>query len=423
MHDTTSNPQTATDAVADPGAAEIVVGVPSQNHAGSVALVLRAAQAGLGDESLRGRGSLLVSADAGSSDGTCQQVHALRSELPLLRELEPNDRAASAAGSGPETRALRVILQQAAEVHARACVVLDASVTSMTADWIASLVRPILDDELDLVVPCHARHKLDGAITNGIVYPFTRALYGKRVRQPLGSVFALSGRLVDHFLAKHVWDLEVTRLATDARATCESICSGFGVCQAFLGPAEHAGGGPAQDLSSILASVLSSVFDEMSRNVAFWQKVRNSEPIRRYGSPVELAGDPPPVDVQRMWESFRLGCRTLQEVWAVVLSPATLLALKYLAREEVGGAALADDLWARIVYDFALGYRLHVMNRGHLLRALTPLYLGWLACFVRKNGTTPFQNVEQRVQQLSLVFEAQKPYLISRWRWPDRFSP
>jgi len=27
------------------------------------------------------------------------------------------------------------------------------------------------------------------------------------------------------------------------------------------------------------------------------------------------------------------------------------------------------------------------------------------------------------VQQLSMVYEAQKPYLISRWRWPDRFNP
>jgi hypothetical protein len=75
------------------------------------------------------------------------------------------------------------------------------------------------------------------------------------------------------------------------------------------------------------------------------------------------------------------------------------------------------------VYDFALGYRLHVMNRSHLLRALTPLYLGWLASFVREMGAASSQDVERRVQQLSLVYEAQKPYLISRWRWPDRFNP
>ena len=403
-----------------PVPAEIVVGVPSCNHAGTIAMVLRTAQAGLG-EFFGGQSSLLVAADAHSSDGTREQLRVLRAENPLLRELGPTESApASPAG---ESRELRTILELAQKVGARACLVLDASLTSMDTDWVAHLLRPIIDNQFDLVVPCAARHKLDGAIGNGIVYPLTRALYGKRVRQPLGGVFALSARLVERFLARGVWDIEVSALATDARAVSEAICGEFGVCQAFLGPAEHAGSGPSLDLSSILASVLGSVFDEMSRNVAFWQKVRGSEPVRGFGAPVAIAGDPPPVDAHKMWESFRLGCRTLQEVWAAVLPPATLLALKYLAREEAAGAALADDLWARIVYDFALGYRLHVMNRGHLLRALTPLYLGWLASFVREIGAAPAREVERRVQQLSLAYEAQKPYLISRWRWPDRFNP
>jgi hypothetical protein len=272
-----------------------------------------------------------------------------------------------------------------------------------------------------MVVPYFARHKLDGAISKGIVYPLTRALYGKRVRQPLGSVFALSGRLVERFLARRVWDIEVSALSADARAVSEAICADFALCQAFLGPAEHAASASPLDLSSILAAVLGSVFDEMNHNVSYWQKVRGSEPVRWFGTPVEIADNPPPVDAHKMWESFRLGCRTLQDVWSPVLPPATMLALKYLARDDA--ATLADDLWARIVYDFALGYRLHVMNRGHLLRALTPLYLGWLACFVREMSAAPSQDVERRVQQLSMVYEAQKPYLISRWRWPDRFNP
>jgi hypothetical protein len=418
VHDTTA--RTAAAAPAALATAEIVVGVPSYNHAGTVASVLRAAQAGLG-EVFGGQSSLLVSADTGSSDGTREQVRGLRAEIPLLRELGLADGAGGAASPGVETRELRMILELAHAVHARACLVLDASVTSMGADWVERLVRPILDEQFDIVAPCPARHKLDGAIGNGIVYPLTRALYGKRVRQPLGSVFALSGRLVERFLARKVWDIEVSALSADARAVGEAICGEFAVCQAFLGPADHAGSGSSLDLSSILATVLGSVFDEMNHNVSFWQKVRGSEPVRWFGTPVEIAGNPPPVDIHKMWESFRLGCRTLQDVWSVFLPPATLLALKYLARDDA--TALADDLWARIVYDFALGYRLHVMNRGHLLRALTPLYLGWLAGFAREMAAAPSQDVERRVQQLSMVYEAQKPYLISRWRWPDRFNP
>jgi hypothetical protein len=420
VHDTTASQRISASTATASTTAEIVVGVPSCNHAATVAQVLRTAQAGLG-EFFSGHGSLLVSADVGSSDGTRTQVRTLRAENPLLRELGPADDAPGTTSPGVEVRELRMILEQAHEVHARACLVLDASMTNMGADWVAQLARPILDDQFDMVVPYFARHKLDGAISKGIVYPLTRALYGKRVRQPLGSVFALSSRLVERFLARRVWDIEVSALSADARAVSEAICADFALCQVFLGPAEHAASASPLDLSSILAAVLGSVFDEMNHNVSYWQKVRGSEPVRWFGTPVEIAGNPPPVDAHKMWESFRLGCRTLQDVWSAVLPPATLLALKYLARDDA--ATLADDLWARIVYDFALGYRLHVMNRGHLLRALTPLYLGWLASFVREMSAAPSQDVERRVQQLSMVYEAQKPYLISRWRWPDRFNP
>ena len=131
MHDSTQ--RIATAAPATPASAEIVVGVPSCNHAGTVALVLRTAQAGLGEFG-SGQSSLLVSADSHSSDGTREQVRGLRAENPLLRELGPADGAVGAASPGVEIRELRMILELALQVHARACLVLDASLTSMGGD-------------------------------------------------------------------------------------------------------------------------------------------------------------------------------------------------------------------------------------------------------------------------------------------------
>jgi hypothetical protein len=31
--------------------------------------------------------------------------------------------------------------------------------------------------------------------------------------------------------------------------------------------------------------------------------------------------------------------------------------------------------------------------------------------------------VEEHIAALPLAFDAGKPYLMARWRWPDRFSP
>ena len=80
-------------------------------------------------------------------------------------------------------------------------------------------------------------------------------------------------------------------------------------------------------------------------------------------------------------------------------------------------------MWARIVYDFALAFRLRVMSRDHVLGAMTPLYRAWVASYATEVRTASRRAVEQRLERLGAAFEAQKPYFVSRWRWPDRFNP
>ena len=86
---------------------------------------------------------------------------------------------------------------------------------------------------------------------------------------------------------------------------------------------------------------------------------------------------------------------------------------------------MPDSLWTRIVYDFILAYRLRTINRGHLLGALTPLYLAWVASHLVLTSDANPDSVapEDHIQTLAAAFEADKPYLVSRWRWPDRFNP
>jgi hypothetical protein len=58
-----------------------------------------------------------------------------------------------------------------------------------------------------------------------------------------------------------------------------------------------------------------------------------------------------------------------------------------------------------------------------LLGALTPLYLGWVASYVREVSNLSSAAAEQRLERFSRAWEEKKPYLLSRWRWPDRFNP
>src|SRR5262249_26004979 len=156
------------------------------------------------------------------------------------------------------------------------------------------------------------------------------------------------------------------------------------------------------DLSDILAAVLSQVFEQMDRTAGFWQKVRGSTDTEWFGPVLPITDDEAsnPAAVASMIESFRLGCRDLHDLWSMFLPPATLLELRKLSARPEQDFVFRDDVWARTVYDFALGYHLRSIGRDHLVRAATPLYLGWVASFVREMQPAPAATAERRLEQL-----------------------
>ncbi|HXH25775.1 MAG TPA: hypothetical protein VNI78_11030, partial [Vicinamibacterales bacterium] len=171
-----------------------------------------------------------------------------------------------------------------------------------------------------------------------------------------------------------------------------------------------------------IVQVVGSLFADLERRAARWQRTRGSVPVQRFGT--AAAAEPlraPAVDVERLLEAFRLGSRELGDIWTWVLPARAIVELRKLADAPVAAFRVDDGLWARVVYDFALGYRLRVLPREHLLRSLVPLYSGWLASFILQVRELGAEAVEARVEELAAAFEAQKPYLISRWRWPERF--
>ena len=145
-----------------------------------------------------------------------------------------------------------------------------------------------------------------------------------------------------------------------------------------------------------------------------WLEVRGSEPIAAAGEPAPLGVEPMTVDVDGMLEAFRLGVRDLTGIWELVLAPETLS--EVLALESGGRIRFPDDLWARVVYDFALGHHYSVVHRDHLLRSLTPLYLGRTAAFVTATRTLGAPASQAQLELVGAAFERQKPYLVEHWR-------
>jgi hypothetical protein len=319
------------------------------------------------------------------------------------------------------TAAYQSVFAAGEKFGARGCCIIASKLETTGADWVRQMAQPLLED-VDLVLPCYAHNKFEGLLNSSIIAPLTRCLYGKRVHNPMGPDLGISRKLFQKMLiSDSSAKFAANRVHLLASTTPSALCDNLQVCEVNLAPRIYA---PTDwtNISSIIAQVLSPIFLEMERNAPCWQKTRASVPVRTIGSPVFVTQDDGTVDISRMVESFQLGNRDLLEIWGLVLPPSTLVELRRLSRLPVEQFRMADELWVRIVYDFALAHRLRTINRDHLLRSMTPLYLAWVASYAHELESAGAVALEERLERISAAYESGKPYLVARWRWPDRFN-
>lgn len=277
----------------------------------------------------------------------------------------------------------------------------------------------------DLALPRYQTAADDGLVNSALLYPLTRALFGADIRFPLAVDAGLSSRML----------LRLANTATRLRGqpesallwpVAEACLAGFSVREVDGGPRTLPQPEEA-DLNELFPAVTSSLFADIEGKATYWQRAR-AVPAPSPAAP-RAATDRGDIErregneeVRSLIDGYRIAFDNLREIWALVLPPQSLLALKKLSASTPETFVYPPNLWARTVYDFALAYHLRTLNRGHLLGALTPLYLAWVASFLRTSGGETKAGTDL-LQITASAFEQEKPYLVSRWRWPDRFNP
>ncbi len=405
---------------------DIVVGLTSCNDAATVGVIAAALHDGV-VRPFAGASSRFVLADCGSTDDTVARVRDALSGVGEVVEVTSTPTTTDLLelpyhGTPGKARALRGILTTAKSLGARACIVVDAGIDTVTPLWLQWLTSPVLRDGFDLVAPFYRRHPYEGALTKGIVYPMFRALYGVRLRQPAAGEFACSSRLLDRFLEEELWDRDGSQVGIDLWLASAAVSGNFRICEALLGVRHHqTHTDETVDLGTTVTQVVGALFADLENRVERWQRVRNSVSVQQFGDRATgVARHSVSINPERLIESYRLGYQELRDIWTSILPPRSILDLRHLMDKPASSFQLDDGLWARIIYDFALGYRLRVLAREHILRSLVPLYLAWLASFIVEVRDRGDDAVEQRLERLCAAFEAHKPYLISKWRWPER---
>ena len=137
------------------------------------------------------------------------------------------------------------------------------------------------------------------------------------------------------------------------------------------------------------------------------------------GEPVESGESVGALHVDRMIHGFQQGLRDLVPIWQIVLAPDTFQQILELDIDDADSFRFPHGLWVQVVYDLALAYHDRLLHREHLLKSLTPLYLGHTASLILTTRALPGKRVEEELERVAVEYETMKPYLIERWRWSD----
>lgn len=389
-------------------AADIVVGIPCYNNAATIANVMKQVSRGLAHH-YKGARSVILISDGGSTDDT--------REIAREEEIQPWQEKIVFIyrGLGGKGTALRAIFEAAEELRANACAVVDADLRSITPDWIKYLLEPVLQKDYQFVCPLYSRYKYDGTITNNLVYNLTRALYGKRLRQPIGGDFAFSRDTVSSYLKENVWMTDVARFGIDIWMTTNAITAGFRICQANLGAKIHDPKDPASALGPMFRQVAWTLFTLMEQHADYWKKVQGSDPVETFGLTDFVEPEPVKVNLDALLYDYKLGFQHFGTLWKELLSAGSYDVLQRLARADGTEFLLPLDRWARILYEVSATFHQWPKNRAKLIDVMSPLYYGSIASFVNRTVDMTTMEAEQVVEEQAEVCEREKSYLIEIW--------
>jgi hypothetical protein len=283
---------------------------------------------------------------------------------------------------------------------------MDSDLRSLTPYWIDRLLSPVVHHQYEFVTPLYTRHKHDGTITNAVAYPLTAALYGLRIRQPIGGEFCLSGDVAAGF-AQADWEDDVSRFGVDVWMTTCSLVQQRRVCQTFLGAKVHDPKEPGADLAPMFRQVVGTLFRLAVLHHDSWASVEEAVAPPTFGFLSQAGPEPVEVSLSLLRSGFDAGRETWEHLWRRVLSPEVIAGAR--------GGELDARSWITILYDYLRAFAIGREDRKELLDSLTPLYFARTATFVEETWDAPAAQAELLVEALVDMAVELKPSLRDRW--------
>jgi len=399
----------------DIGKADILIGIPCYNNESTIEHVFTTVAEGLHKHFPDKTKAILVS-DGGSLDDTREVIES--SSIPD----DVHKNVGIYRGIPGKGTSIRAIFQTAEKLEVKGCAIFDSDLRNISDHWVKDMIEPILSGEADYLTPFYSRHKYDGTITNNIVYPMVRAIFGQNVRQPIGGDFGFSGEMAKYFANKHVWDTDVAKFGIDVWMTVTAMGEGFKLAQVNLGRKIHDAKDPASDLGPMFFQVVSTLFYLIGYFEKTWRDREEKIDIPVIRDNAELPDiQPIKTNIKKAISEFVDGFKHFDSFYRQILDHTNYSALKDIADETIANNRnhlnfkFSSELWAKILYDFAFIFQTWNRNRRRLVDIMTPLYFGRTAAYCLEVKDMTDEEAEKIVQAQAEKFEELKDYLGNKF--------
>ncbi len=349
----------------------------------------------------------------GESSDKTEEVIGLFQPYNSIEKIVINDITEGGKGAGVMT-----IFEIAHESEAKSVILMDGDLLSVKPVWIQTIANPIIYGRADLTVPYYIRDKNDGVITNNLVYPFTRALYGLDIRQPIAGEYAISKNLYEllrnHPLFPPDFGVDIFILTV---AAAEGLYVKEGLFSLKIHESTTRYLEPEKFLIPMFRKVTGSMFELAKYYEEYWRSKPKLWRSKYYRECFSQKPIPVRIDIPEMKKSFESEFKSLKYTMERFL-PKSIIA--YLERIVNNNERFDSELWTEIVYNYAAAWK-NIKTESDkclLLDTLKTLWIGRYVSYAMEVKDMDINEAEKIIQKQAEVFEGKFEYLRSIYEEP-----
>jgi glycosyltransferase involved in cell wall biosynthesis len=349
----------------------------------------------------------IVISEGSSTDDTAEAIDLFQ-PYNGIPKIVTKDITKGGKGAG-----ILTIIEIAHKLEAKCLVLIDGDLLSIAPEWIRAISTPIIYGRADLTVPFYIRDKYDGVVTNNLVYPFTRAVYGLHVRQPIAGEFGLSKDLYEvlrrHPLFPPDFGADILIVTT---AVAEQMMIREGLFALKIHRSTRRYLKPEEFLIPMFRKVTGCMLELAKYYEGFWKQRDSVQQKPRFREHFGQKPIPIKADAGKLIKTFKREFTSQKKMYQQVLPDEINSRLKRIVNNDYQFDA---ELWVKIVYHLAALYkRLEAgADKERLIDALKTLWIGRFASYAMETKDMDINEAENVIQRQANVFEEQFNYLKS----------